>query len=322
MFENETSDNMLYRSILYYTTMGISSLSFIPYILLLLVFIKTRKSLDIISMINFQLIASSMLNSITFILPRNANNDINDPICKVQTFLNTFSDLNTTFIVLSIAMLSFYHFKYQNFIDSNKFLVYFSIGIICWGIPLACSLVSLTQVAIDFHGLCWVKGETIGAYIVYGLVFLIYIINVIMLILLRKKIKEFLKQENAFILYHKFFKRINRYIILLAVNFCIMIFNLVTIISVKKERGIGEMICTFITDILEALLCPTFVMVYGFNNERWREIKRWFTCQSEASKIKEEIQKKDNDDLFQALSPPEMYERANSLTMMDSLGYS
>ena len=143
-----------------------------------------------------------------------------------------------------------------------------------------------------------------------------------MLILLRKKIKEFLKQENAFILYHKFFKRINRYIILLAVNFCLMVFNIVTTRIVKKERGIGEMVCTFITDFLEALLCPIFAMVYGFNNERWREIKRWFTCQpAPGSKTIEDIVNND-DDLVQAMSLPEMHERADSLTMMDSLGYS
>ena len=272
-------------------------------------------------MINFQLIASSILHSITYIIPRSIKGQDETSLkCQTQTFMNTFADINTTMIVLSIAVLSFYHFQYQNFIDSNKLLVFLSIVLICWIIPLVCSIISVTQmIEIDAHGFCWVQGNTKGALIVYGVVFLCYIVNVIMLLLLRKKIKEFLKQENAFILYHKFFKRINRYIILLAVNFGLMIFNIVTRAIIGNEVGVGEMICTFISDFLEALLCPIFAMVYGFNNERWREIKRWFTCQPAEKKDNIEKKKEDDDDLVQALSMPE---RANSLSMMDSLGYS
>lgn len=318
MYENETEN--CYRSFLYYTTMFISSLSFIPYILLLLVFIKTRKTLDIIAMINFQLIVSSMLHSITYIIPRSLESEVETFKCQIQSFLNTFSDINTTMIVLSIAVLSFYHFKYQNFIDSNKQFIYLAIGVISWVFPLVCGTVSVLQmIQIDAHGFCWVKGDSISSYCVYVVIFLCYIINVIMLLLLRKEIKEFLKQENAFILYHKFFKRINRYIILLAVNFGLMVFNIVTKKIIGDRRGVDEMICTFISDFLEAALCPVFALVYGCNNERWRELKRWFMCQKEEGKIKEEEKKEDDDDLVQALSLPE---RANSLSMMDSLGYS
>ena len=319
MLEN-AQENSTYRSFLYYTTMSISSLSFIPYILLLLVFIKTRKTLDIISMINFQLIASSMLHSITYIIPRSLENEEKTFKCQIQCFLNTFSDINTTMIVLSIAVLSFYHFQYQNFIDSNKLFVYLAIGVISWVIPLVSSTVSVLQIIqIDVHGFCWVKSDSKGSYFVYGLVFLCYIINVIMLLLLRKKIKEFLKQENAFILYHKFFKRINRYIILLAVNFGLMVFNIVTTKIIGDSIGVGEMICTFISDFFEALLCPVFVMVYGFNNERWREIKRWFQCQMGEERTKKEEKKEEVDDLVEGLCLPE---RANSLSMMETLGYS
>ena len=124
-------------------------------------------------------------------------------VWNIKTFTSIYSydfKVNAKYI---------YHFKYQNFIDSNKLFIYLAIGVLSWVFPLVCSTVSVIQmIQIDAHGFCWVKEDSISSYLVYVVIFLCYIINVIMLLLLRKEIKEFLKQENAFILYHKFFKRI------------------------------------------------------------------------------------------------------------------
>ena len=86
--------------------------------------------------------------------------------------------------------------------------------------------------------------------------------------MLRKKIKEFLKGENLVILYDKYHKRILRYLILLGLSFFSMIYSLT--IELFHYEIISKTtldLFTFISDCIEAILCPCYAIVYGFNME-------------------------------------------------------
>lgn len=272
-------------SVYYIITMIIGCLSCVPYLILCIVYFKRKTKFDIIAIINLQLIISCLLDSISFIIPNQSNETVTVQ-CKIQIIFSIFSEISMYAISFFIALISLLNFSYKDGLERNKLFVYIIICIFCWVIPILCGIIPpiLNQIN-NKNGICYVDEKlTNEVYVVFGFIIILHTINFITLLLLRKKIKDYLKGENLGILYHKYYKRLLRYLILLGLSFFSMVYSLI-VLSLFHKKIIGETglnIFTFISNFIEATLCPCYAIVYGFNMEDWRDLKKTFSCDKKA----------------------------------------
>ena len=302
----------------YITTAVISGISFFPYIALLIVYFKTRASLDLISIINIQLIISSILHSSSFLIPPEKGN----ALCIFQSVLNSVSDINTDTISLSIALISLLNFAYPKLIEDKKCIFHVIIGIFCWVFPITCGVTPAitNSIVLDFNNFCWISPGLL-VYIVYGIMMISYFVNLWALLMLRKKIKDFLKEENFITLYSKFYKRIIRYIILLILNILLTILNVILLVFEDKiEPKTGQILYCF-ESIIESSLCPIYAIVYGFNKERMEVLKNVLCCRKDNNivLIKKAINDNNESDVSGSIS---LQLGGNSICMMDALGFT
>lgn len=301
----------------YIATAVISGISFIPYIALLIVYFKTRANLDLISIINIQLIISSILHSSSFLIPPVKGKEL----CIVQSVFNSISDINTDTISLSIALISFLNFAYPNLIEDKKCIFHVIIVIFCWVFPMSCGIAPIITKSIsrDFNGFCQISHGVL-VNIVYGIMMLSYLGNLWTLLMLRKKIKDFLKEENFITLYSKFYKRITRYIILLIFNILLTTYNMLILqFYYKMEAKTNQILCC-IESVIESFLCPVYAIVYGFNMERMEVLKNVFCCKKDNSITV--INNTINDSLSDGSKSISIQLRGNSICMMDTLGFT
>lgn len=300
----------------YIATAVISGISFIPYIALIIVYFKTRANLDLISIINIQLIISSILHSSSFLIPPEKG----EILCIIQSVFNSISDINTDTISLSIALISLLNFAYPNVIEDKKCMFHVLIGIFCWVFPICCGVTPILTKSIgpDFNKFCQILPGLL-VDIVYGIMMISFFANLWALLVLRKKIKDFLKEENFFTLYSKFYKRITRYIILLIINILLTTFNMLLLIFAGKIGPKENQILCGLELLIESFLCPVYVIVYGFNTERMEVLKNVFCCTKDNTIL---IQNSINDSVGDASKSISIQLRGNSICLMDTLGFT
>lgn len=268
----------------YIILMIIGSISCFIYLILFIVYFKRKKKFDIIAIINLQLIISCALDSISFIIPNKSSDKVTVQ-CQIQIIFSVFSELSTYCIAFIIALTSLLNFSYKEVLERNKLFFYLIVSLFCWVIPILCGVIpSLLKQINNIDGICIIDDNlTNEKYIVYGFLFILHVINLIALLLLRKKIKDFLNEENLVILYNKYYKRLLRYLILLGISFCLMIFSFViSFLSHQKEIKNSTHIFYFISNVIEAVLCPFYAIVYGVNMEDWRDLMKMLSCEKKA----------------------------------------
>ena len=294
----------------YIILMIIGSISCFIYLILFIMYFKRKKQFDIIAIINLQLIISCALNSISFIIPNKSSDKVTIQ-CQIQIIFSVFSELSTYCIVFIIALTSLLNFSYKEVLERNKHIFYLIISLFCWVIPIVCGIIpSILNQIKNSDGICLIDDNlTNEVYVVYGFVFILHTINLIALLLLIKKIKDFLNQENLVILYHKYYKRLLRYLILLGISFCLMIFSLIIVyLSHQKIIIQSTYILNFITNFIEATLCPFYAIVYGVNMEDWRDLMKMFSCEKKV--------------IVEIPNPISGIDDSFNLSQYDSLGYS
>ena len=84
-----------------------SSISFIPYISLLIVYFFGKTKEHFTMVINLQLCISCMMHSASYLFPSLATSENGSPLCIIQALLNSLSDI-CSIVIAQHSQLSFH----------------------------------------------------------------------------------------------------------------------------------------------------------------------------------------------------------------------
>lgn len=107
--------------------------SLIPYLLTAIFTFRSFNSNNIIHILNIQLILSTLLNTITYLLFYDSSDSMG---CTIQCLIGFCSTFTTSFIVMFISYLNIKLFTNNEQYESNLKKIYFVNIFICWIFPI------------------------------------------------------------------------------------------------------------------------------------------------------------------------------------------
>lgn len=183
-------------------------------------------------------------------------------LCQTQAFLLCFADFTALFFLISIPYITYQVLRDQHFIESPR-IVHIKISVFSWTFPLILTLFFAgfgeANVA-NLNYFCWQQKAEIG-YIYCGVLICCVVSLLALLILLKKKIKEFLKEnereEESVSSYFGTLKYIT--VVLGFILLSIVLFFLGSLDSIKQNEALG-----FFFTLLNCVLTYSFYFIVPF----------------------------------------------------------
>ena len=266
-----------------------SSLSFIPYISLLIVYFFGKTKENFTMVINLQLCIACMMHSASYLFPSLATSKKGSPLCLIQALLNSLSDICSIVIATATVIISYINFTNPELIEKRKCLYLIIICIVCWIIPLIICIFILFygEVASNGDTFCWVNNYSV-TYAYLGICFLFYVCFFFTMYKIINGIRNFLKQINSSEIYDKYISTFRRFTAVLCITFSVFSINLGSVIV--RDLGLiyqGKFYLG-IAQIGELISCPAYVILYAFNSTRLKELKN-ILCFTDRTSINCEI---------------------------------
>ena len=246
----------------------VSSISFIPYIFVILLFIFTTSKIKYFLYLKINLLIACIMHDVSYLFPAmsataSASNSL---LCLIQGLLNSLSDLASISIALSIVVFTYITFMKPNYIDKHGTIFICITFFHCWIIPLTfCAIIFyFGDVKSGGGSFCWVS-NIIVSFCYFGIIIVYYIIFYSCLYVIVKKSS----QQTKNIIWHL----ISLYSIVPSLTFTIMSMNFSLSILFTFAR-IPEQIYFFIiliAQIGEMLSCPLYVLVYSLDKTLLKE---------------------------------------------------
>ena len=259
----------------------ISSLSLFLYLLVFIILCK-RGGVFITMLISFQLLITCFLYSAAYFLP-NGNGDM---MCRIQATFKTFGELSKLSIATIILFLSQLNFVNSDEIEKKKVFYLIISGILSWIVPITIGIVCVVcGRAITYSYFCFIETKEIVFTFVpirYLLILMFFLLFWRLNRVLNKTYQDISIDEN----YTRFLYHIKKYAILMGVNTCIVLVYLILDI-IKPEGQISYenypqlTICYGITDILDSMTSPGFVVVFLLDKRKMRTLKNALLCRDD-----------------------------------------
>ena len=278
--------NILYRIF--------SSISFTPYISLLLVYFLGKTKDNFTMVINIQLCISCMMHSASYLFPSLATSENGSPLCIIQALLNSLSDLCSINIATATLIISHLNFTNPILIETKKTFYLLLICILCWLLPLVICIVIFIygEVGSNGNSFCWVNNYTVS-FVYYGICFLNYIAFFISLNKIIIGIKIILKQTKSMDMYDTYISVFVKFTSVVGLTFCIFSINFgVTVTGYLNIALPGQIYfgIALLTQLGELISCPLYVILYGFNATRFKELQSILCFKKSDNQYTEDIQ--------------------------------
>ena len=255
-----------------------SSVSFIPYISLLIVYFFGKTKENFTMVINLQLCISCMMHSASYLFPSLATSENGSPLCIIQALLNSLSDICSIVIATFTVIISYINFTNPEIIEKRKCFYLIIICIVCWIIPLIICIFILFygEVASNGDAFCWVNNFKV-TYAYLGICFLFYICFFFTMYKIINGIRDFLNQSSATEMYDKYISTFIKFCSVVCLTFSVFSINLGIVIV--GNLGIAlpgqiEFVFYLIAQIGELISSPAYVILYAFNSTRFTELKK------------------------------------------------
>lgn len=254
-----------------------SSLSFIPYISLLIVYFFGKTKENFTMVINLQLCIACMMHSASYLFPSLATSKKGSPLCLIQALLNSLSDICSIVIATATVIISYINFTNPELIEKRKCLYLIIICIVCWIIPLIICIFILFygEVASNGDTFCWVNNYSV-TYAYLGICFLFYVCFFFTMYKIINGIRNFSKQINSSEMYDKYISTFRRFTTVVCLTFSIFSINVGSVIVHNLGINLPGQILFgiyLIAQIGELISCPAYVILYAFNSTRFKELK-------------------------------------------------
>ena len=268
-----------------------STISFIPYVSLLIVYFFGKTKENFTMVINLQLCIASMMHSASYLFPSLATSENGSPLCIIQALLNSLSDVCSIVIATFTLIISYINFTNPELIEKRKCFYLIIICIVCWIIPLIICIFILFygNVASNGDAFCWVNNFKV-TYAYLGICLLFYICFFFTMYKIINGIRDFLKQSSATDMYDKYISTFVRFCSVVCLTFSV--FSLNCGIVIVGDLGIAlpgqiEFAFYLIAQIGELISCPAYVILYAFNSTRFKELKNILCFRDRKSIISE-----------------------------------
>lgn len=276
------TDNEIYILTLLYRL--ISSISFIVYISLFIVYFFGKVNKNFTDVINIQICIASMMHSISYLLPSAKDAATKTTVlCYIQALLNSLSDLCSLLVATAVMIVIYLNYKSQDFVEKNKGKILLTICLLCWLLPLIFCIIIFMYGDVKSSGgaFCWVNNETIS-YIYYSFCLLGYIIYFSVLYKIISNIHRIIKKTNSIEMNDEYFNVFRRLTFVLCLTFSVFSLNF----GITTAGAIGGEIpgqiyfgLSLFTQIGEMISCPLYVIVFCFDKKRYAEFIRIIKCQ-------------------------------------------
>ena len=275
-----TLSNAIYRIV--------ASISFIPYIFIILLFIFTTSKIKYFSYLKINLLIACIMHDISYLFPAMSQtaSASNSLLCLIQSLLNSLSDLASISIALSIVIFTYITFTKTNYIDKHGTVFICLTFFHCWIIPLALCVCIFYFGDVKSNGstFCWVSNEIV-LFCYFGIIIVYYIIFYSCLYVILKKSS----QQSKKIIRHL----ISLFSIVPSLTFTIMSINFSLSILFKFASIPGQIhfILILIAQIGEMLSCPLYVLVYSLD----RTLLKEFYCKICHKKVQDNVKERNTE---------------------------
>lgn len=255
------------EDILYYYSASLSIISIVPNLLIIFHFFITKYNRNNIIYV-FQLAISSILHSVSFIIP--------NKLCKIQGFLNLTFELSSILWTTSISFFinTIYHNTFTTQKEKNKSMVV--VSLFAWIIPIIIGIIPLIidDFTIDKGIMCWLNNNALTiAYCIY--VLLIMAENFYLMIKLMIEIKRELKHDATL---NQTLHSLSRYVTIQLVVYAPFI--------AEQMFGLFQGIDTYTVSFgwvllregIDSLSGALFAFCYGFSSQMLKETKEAILC--------------------------------------------
>lgn len=221
---------MVNYSPIFYETKIVGALSLLLLVLLLIMMcVRKSKNNTIIYHIKIELIISSIIYTIGFILPtKKAENDqvqVYEILCKVQTFLLSFTNMTTIAFTVTIPTITYKLLVDPSYIEQNLTMILSVISGICWGFGMILSIIYFIHSEKEFSVYnCWYEKKAI-IYISNGINIGVLLIFVFVLYKLKRNIQQLIK-ENQIEFPESYLHIFKVFILMVVFSFITVLFDL------------------------------------------------------------------------------------------------
>ena len=191
-------------------------------------------------------------------------------------------------------MISYLNFTNPEIIETKKTFYLFLICILCWLIPLVICIVIFIYGDVGSLGetFCWVNNDNV-AFVYLGFCFLNYVGFFIALYKIREGIKIILKQTKSMDMYDTYISVFLKFTLVVSLTFCIFSLNVST--RITGYIGIylpGQIYfaIALVAQLGELISCPLYVITYGFNATRFKELKSILCFKKKDEQYTQDIQ--------------------------------
>ena len=282
-YDEITSTQDTFLSLLYRI---ISSLSFIPYISLFILYFFGKIQSSFTMIVNIQLCIACMMHSISYLFPSMANAaSTTTVLCYIQSLINSLSDLCSIMLATATIIISFLNFKNPDIVINNKRKILFFLCLICWLFPLIFCIIIFIYGDVNSGGsaFCWVNNYTV-IYCYYSFCFVNYFTFFFVLYKISNGIKKILIEDNSIESIDKYMKTFKYFSFVVCMDFCVFSLNFATTTVFAINRTIpGQIYFGFLllAQLGEMALSPAYVIFYCFNKEKAKELRRVICCKKD-----------------------------------------
>ena len=265
---------------------AINIISFIPYILLIIVYCLRIKKKSSSMIINFQLCVFCMLLNSNYLIPITIDNNL----CKIQGTLYVSGFISLSFIFFIYSFFTFMNTIYPETIEKHSLILNLIFTILLWIIFFGIGLTVFLLGNFELNSIidsCRLKRQQKFFYIFVftfdGIVILNSILNIIVVIYLCLHSSE--DKEN---ITKKYIKKIRTIIISDFICYFLFLFNWnISLLNFKNST------ITIISAILLFLSWPFKLCVHAYNETVKKEIKVILCCNNKSDFIETDIEDAD-----------------------------
>ena len=248
----------------------------IPFYFLTFVIIY-KKNQSLFRYISLQLVITSLIQSVAFLLPSKDN----DFFCKMQTALDIIGDISKITVATSVVLFAQLNFMEQEKAEKRKKIYILCSIIFSWVIPIVITLLFwFFGKAVSYSEFCWISDESwIFLYITSINRYAYIVIFIILFIVIIKSFKELCDQYEGVEIYESFKSKMNKYAIILGIYIFVLIVYFA--LDLWKSESIVSVILYAMCDINNGLMSLIYVIVFLYDKDTFIMLKDFLLCKKE-----------------------------------------
>ena len=233
-----------------------------------------KKNQSLFRYISLQLVITSLIQSVAFLLPSKDN----DFFCKMQTALDIIGDISKITVATSVVLFAQLNFMEQEKAEKRKTIYIVGSIIFSWVIPITITILFLIfGKAVNYSEFCWISNDSyIFLYATSINRYAYIVIFIILFIMIIKSFKELCNQYEDIEIYTSFKSKMNKYAIILG----IYIFVLIVYFALdlwNSDLFIYELLYA-LCDINNGLMSPIYVLVFLYDKATFILLKNILFC--------------------------------------------